>query len=138
MISEDGSHIAFVSEANVLSDDDNNLYNNVFVRDIGAPAERWRRWRRWRRRNDTTKPRVSRVGMSRKRFKVGKKRTPVSAAVKAGTTFRYSLSEESTVRITIARALPGRRAASAPVRAARRAGAGPIAASAPATSAPGP
>ena len=48
--------------------------------------------------------------MSRKRFKVGKKRTPVSAAVKAGTTFRYSLTEESTVRITIERALPGRRA----------------------------
>ena len=48
--------------------------------------------------------------MSRKRFKVGKKRTPVSAAVKAGTTFRYSLSEESTVWITIERALPGRRA----------------------------
>jgi len=71
---------------------------------------------------DATTPRVSRVGMSRKRFKVGKKRTPISAAVKAGTTFRYSLSEESTVRITIERALPGRRARkrSGPCRAPTR------------------
>ena len=75
---------------------------------------------------DTTKPRVSRLGMSRKRFKVGKKRTPISAAVKAGTTFRYSLSEESTVRITIERALPGRRARkrSGPCRAPSRSRAG--------------
>jgi hypothetical protein len=62
------------------------------------------------------------VSMSRRRFKVARKRTPISAAVKAGTTFRYTLSEKSTVRITIERALAGRRARkrSGPCRAATR------------------
>ena len=97
-----------------------NTYTNVFLRDIGAPPGGGGGGGGGG--IDTTKPRVSRLGMSRKRFKVGKKRTPISAAVKAGTTFRYSLSEESTVRITIERALPGRRARkrSGPCRAPSR------------------
>ena len=103
----DGRHVGFHSHANDLSDEDNNAYYNVFLRDIGAVPGGGGGGGGG---NDTTKPRVSRVGMSRKRFKFGKKRTPVSAAVKAGTRFRYTLSEESTVRITIERALPGRRA----------------------------
>ena len=163
----DGRRVGFTSGANNLSAEDNNGYDNIFVRDLvndtltftsraaGAVGPRGTGTRRRRRSprpaatwpsrrtpttsatttttpttnlflrdlgpipgggggggggNDATKPRVSRVGMSRKRFKVGKKRTPVSAAVKAGTRFRYTLSEESTVRITIERALPGRRA----------------------------
>ena len=106
-ISANAAQVAFESLADVLSEDDNNTYSNTFIRDIGAPPTGGGNGGGG---NDTTKPRVSRVGMSRKRFKVGKKRTPISAAVKAGTTFRYSLSEESTVWIKIERALPGRRA----------------------------
>ena len=106
-LSESGRYLGFASDANDLSDDDNDTYTNVFLRDLGPIPVGGGGGGGG---NDTTKPRVSRVGMSRKRFKVGKKRTPISAAVKAGTTFRYSLSEESTVRITIERALPGRRA----------------------------
>jgi len=107
-LSGNGRYAAFASDANDLSEDDVNTYTNVFLRDIGAPPGGGGGGGGGV--IDTTKPRVSRLGMSRKRFKVGKKRTPISAAVKAGTTFRYSLSEESTVRITIERALPGRRA----------------------------
>jgi hypothetical protein len=122
-ISANAAQVAFESLADVLSEDDNNTYSNTFIRDIGAPPTGGGNGGGG---NDTTKPRVSRVGMSRKRFKVGKKRTPISAAVKAGTTFRYSLSEESTVWIKIERALPGRRARkrSGPCRppSARRAG----------------
>ncbi|MBN1529213.1 MAG: hypothetical protein JW895_09145 [Thermoleophilaceae bacterium] len=106
-ISANGAFVGFESDADVLSDDDNNTYSNVFTRDIGAPPAAGGNGGGG---NDTTKPRVSRVGMSRRRFKVGRKRTPISAAAKAGTTFRYTLSERSTVWIKIERALPGRRA----------------------------
>ena len=106
-LSGTGRYVAFESTANDLSDDDNDAFYNVFLRDLGPIPGGGGGGGGG---NDTTKPRVSRVGMSRKRFKVGRKRTPISAAVKAGTTFRYTLSEESTIRITIERALPGRRA----------------------------
>jgi hypothetical protein len=106
-ISHDGAFVGFESEADDLSDDDNNTYDNVFLRELGAPPPTGGGNGGG---NDTAKPRVSRVGMSRKRFKVGKQRTPISAAVKAGTTFRYTLSERSTVWIKIERALAGRRA----------------------------
>ena len=119
-LSEDGRYVAFASDANDLSEDDVNTYTNVFLRDIGAPPGGGGGGGGGV--IDTTKPRVSRLGMSRKRFKVGKRRTPISAAVKTGTTFRYSLTELSTVRITIERALPGRRARkrSGPCRAPSR------------------
>ena len=103
-LSATGRYVAFSSTANDLSDDDDNAYYNVFLRDLGPNPSSGGGGGD----GDTTKPRVSRVRMSRKRFRVGRKRTPVSAAAKAGTRFRYSLSERATVRITIQRALRGR------------------------------
>jgi extracellular elastinolytic metalloproteinase len=47
---------------------------------------------------DTRAPSISRVGMTRRRFKVGR-----------GTTFTFRLSEAATVRIAIARVRAGRR-----------------------------
>ena len=76
-LSETGRHVAFVSAANDLSEDDNDTPYNIFLRDLGPIPGGGGGGGGG---NDTTKPRVSRVGMSRKRFKVGKKRTPISAA----------------------------------------------------------
>ncbi len=61
---------------------------------------------------DTIAPTVSGFGLSRKRFRVGRKPTPLAARrkrrAKAGTTVRYRLSENATVTFTIERTLPGR------------------------------
>jgi FG-GAP-like repeat len=54
------------------------------------------------RGRDVTKPVLSGLKLSRKRFKVGRKPTARSAA-KAGTKIRYRLSEAATVRLTIQR-----------------------------------
>jgi hypothetical protein len=58
---------------------------------------------------DRTKPAVSRFSMSRKRFRLGKRRTPRTAATPRGSAFRFRLSEGADVTITIHRALSGRR-----------------------------
>lgn len=56
-------------------------------------------------------PAVSGLTVSNRRFRVGSKPTPVSAARRApvGTTFRYRLSTGADVTLTIARLRPGRR-----------------------------
>ena len=58
---------------------------------------------------DVTKPVVSRLSMTRRRFRVGRSRTPRTARTARGTAFRFRLSEGATVKITIHRALSGRR-----------------------------
>ncbi|MET0685215.1 MAG: hypothetical protein ABW060_07860 [Solirubrobacteraceae bacterium] len=57
---------------------------------------------------DTTKPVLSGVKLSRKRFRVGKKATPTAAA-KRGTTIRFTVSEAATLRITVGRKAAGRK-----------------------------
>ena len=57
---------------------------------------------------DTTKPVLSAVKLSRKRFRVGKRATP-KAAAKRGTTIRFTVSEAATLRITIGRKAAGRK-----------------------------
>jgi Tol biopolymer transport system component len=63
---------------------------------------------------DATAPAISRARVTPKRFAVGARRTPRSAArrkaKKGGTTFAFTLSEAAGTRIAIARKLPGRRA----------------------------
>ena len=54
-------------------------------------------------------PRITRARMLRKRFRVARKPTARSAAAKAGTAFLFTLSEPASVKLTIQRALPGRR-----------------------------
>ena len=71
---------------------------------------------------DRVGPAITRLRLSRKRFAVGKKRTPVDAAakrVKRGTTIRFTLSEAGTVRIRFDRKLKGRRNAGRCVRPRR-------------------
>jgi len=57
---------------------------------------------------DTTKPVLSAVKLSRKRFRIGKKPTP-KAAAKRGTTIRFTVSEAATLRITVGRRAAGRK-----------------------------
>lgn len=58
---------------------------------------------------DKTAPVLSRAKLSRKRFAVGRKATPVAAAAKQGTVLSFRSSEAGTLRITFERALPKRR-----------------------------
>jgi hypothetical protein len=65
---------------------------------------------------DTLAPEVSGFSLSRKRFRVGSTRTPVSASTRhrkfpRGTSFRFKLSERANVQIVIERAHRGRRVA---------------------------
>ena len=62
---------------------------------------------------DTRAPELGRVTMSRKRFRLGRTRTPASSQRKRraprGTAFRFDLGEAATVRIALQRARKGRR-----------------------------
>ena len=71
---------------------------------------------------DTTRPRLTSVSLTRKRFRVGPKATAVAAATRRspiGTTVRYTLSETATVRMVIARRESGRRVGSSCRKATR-------------------
>jgi hypothetical protein len=68
---------------------------------------------------DTTRPRLSRLKLSAKRFRLGTKRATASA-VRTGTTIRYRLSEASTVTLSFARARSGRRVRGRCVKPTRR------------------
>jgi DNA-binding beta-propeller fold protein YncE len=63
---------------------------------------------------DKVAPRISGFSLSRKRFRVGKTRAPISARRRhrgspSGSRFRFKLSERADVRIVIERALRGRK-----------------------------
>src|SRR3954454_272889 len=58
---------------------------------------------------DTTRPTITSPRLTTSRFAVAPASTPLSAAVKRGTTIRYSLSEQARVVITIFRKQAGRR-----------------------------
>jgi hypothetical protein len=55
-----------------------------------------------------TAPDVTGLALSRKRFRLGSE-LPSVAAVKTGTTIRFTISEAATVRLRFRRAAPGRR-----------------------------
>jgi hypothetical protein len=69
---------------------------------------------------DVTPAVISRFSMSRKRFRVGRSRTPRTALAPRGSAFRFRLSEAATVKIAIQRALPGRRVGKSCRRATRK------------------
>ena len=52
---------------------------------------------------DTTAPRISRLRMTRRRFAVGRRRTPLTARTRRGTAFVFRLSEDARTTITISR-----------------------------------
>jgi DNA-binding beta-propeller fold protein YncE len=59
---------------------------------------------------DVIAPSVSRFRLTRRRFRVGRRPTPIllPSRVRAGSAFRFGLSERASVRLEIARALAGR------------------------------
>jgi hypothetical protein len=57
---------------------------------------------------DTTAPDVTGLALSRTRFRLGSA-LPSVAAVRKGTTIRFTISEAATVRLRFSRAAPGRR-----------------------------
>jgi hypothetical protein len=72
---------------------------------------------------DRVPPRLTLLGMLRRRFAVSRLPTAISAAGRRGTAFRYTLSEPARVTFRIYRLLPGRRVGRrclAPTRARRR------------------
>jgi hypothetical protein len=68
---------------------------------------------------DTTAPDVTRLRLSRKRFRLGSA-LPSAAAVGTGTVIRFRLSEAAAVRLSFSRALPGRRVRGACRKPTRR------------------
>jgi Glucodextranase, domain B len=58
---------------------------------------------------DNVAPAVTRFTATPSTFRVGSVATPITARAKAGTTFKFTLSENSTVSITIASPKPGKR-----------------------------
>jgi hypothetical protein len=77
---------------------------------------------------DTIRPVLSRLRMLRRRFAVGRQRTPrVSQRVRRGSAFRFRLSERATVRIRIERKRGGRyRRVATLTRRTRRSGANSV------------
>lgn len=73
---------------------------------------------------DATRPALSAVSMSNKRFRVSRNSTPVVASAQRraprGTTFRFTLSEAAKVSLRIERARPGRRTGGSCRRPIRR------------------
>ena len=69
---------------------------------------------------DNLAPTLSGLGLTNKRFKVGKAATATAARAKTGTTFVYSLSDAATVTIAIQKRTTGRRRAKRCGKATRR------------------
>jgi Tol biopolymer transport system component len=68
-------------------------------------------------------PALSKVSMTNRRFRIGRKRTAVTARrkrAKAGTTFRFTLSDTATVRIRLEQLKKGRRSGKRCVKPTRK------------------
>ena len=120
VLSANGACVALQSGSDDLAPGYGPDFQHVFLRAIGAscapggaPAPG----------ADTTAPRISRLRMTRRRFAVGRRRTPLAARVRRGTAFLFRLSEHARTTITITR----RRQTVKLVRARTRAGANRIA-----------
>ena len=74
---------------------------------------------------DTTAPALTAVRLTRARFLVARRATALSAATRAGTTLRFTLSEAARVRISVQRLRAGRAAAVGALRRSGPAGAQP-------------
>lgn len=67
---------------------------------------------------DTTKPKLTKLRLSAKRFRIGRKLASASA-VKTGTNVRYTLSEAATVTLSVERVSRGRKVGKRCVKAKR-------------------
>jgi TolB protein len=118
LVSGDGRFVAFSSEADNLSDADNDGgILDVFRRDVlGAPAEpptlptpsppEFRAV-------DQTAPVISRLSLTNRRFRVARRGRAAAARrrIPVGTAFRFRLSETARVGFLIERRAAGRRLA---------------------------
>jgi TolB protein len=98
-------YVAFQSRARNLTPERAspvwNVYRRQLVESPAQPANA-------SAARDSVSPVISRVGMTRRRFAVGRNPTPISARrTPRGTAFRYSLSERASVKIVIERAHRG-------------------------------
>jgi Tol biopolymer transport system component len=94
--------VTFVTEDALIGPDSD--YSQVYLRvrradcDSGLPDAR-----------DTTAPVLSGARLTRKRFRVGRARTPLAAKVRRGTVLRFRSSEAGTASVTFSRELRGGR-----------------------------
>jgi Tol biopolymer transport system component len=94
--------VSFVSEDGLVGEDSD--YAQVYLRvrtadcDSGLPEAR-----------DTTAPVLSGARLTRKRFRVGRARTPLAARVRRGTVLRFRSSEAGSASVAFSREVRGRR-----------------------------
>lgn len=102
VLSANGSCVALLSGSDDLAPGYGPDFQHVYLHALGAgcapssggaPAPG----------ADTTAPRISRLRMTRRRFAAGRRRTPLTAKVRRGTTFVFRLSEDARTTITITR-----------------------------------
>jgi Tol biopolymer transport system component len=95
-ISADGACVSFYSEDALVGppSDYAQIYLRVRRADCGdQPADA----------RDTTAPVLSGARLSRRRFRVGRARTPLAAKLRPGTVLRFRSSEAGTASVTFAR-----------------------------------
>ncbi|MET0614449.1 MAG: hypothetical protein ABW142_03310 [Thermoleophilaceae bacterium] len=102
--------VSFASEDALVGDDSD--YSQVYLRvrradcGFGLPEAR-----------DTTAPVLSGARLSRRRFRVGRARTPLAARVRRGTVLRFRSTEAGTASLSFARIVRARHAQGRPGRA---------------------
>ncbi len=93
--------VSFASEDALVGEDSD--YSQVYLRvrraDCGSGLPDAR---------DTTAPVVSGARLSRRRFRVGRARTPLAARLRPGTVLRFRSSEAGTASLTFSRTVRGR------------------------------
>ncbi len=93
--------VSFASEDALVGDDSD--YSQVYLRvrraDCGSGLPEAR---------DTTAPVLSGARLSRRRFRVGRARTPLAAKLRRGTVLRFRSTEAGTASLTFSRTVRGR------------------------------
>jgi Tol biopolymer transport system component len=94
--------VSFVSENALIGPDSD--YSQVYLRARRADCETGEQ-----AAGDTTAPVLSGARLTRKRFSVGRARTPLAAKVRRGTVLRFRSSEAGTASLAFSREVRGRR-----------------------------
>jgi len=113
-VSSGGASVSFVSEDALVGEDSD--FPQVYLRvrrDSPLPDAR-----------DTTAPVLSGARLTRKRFRVGRARTPLAARLRPGTVLRFRTSEAGRASLVFARRTHTRFRRAG--RLTRRVGAGPV------------
>ena len=99
-VSTDAGCVSFVSEDALLGvqSDYAQIYLRARLADCGNPADA----------RDTTAPVISGARLSRRRFRVGRARTPLATKLRRGTVLRFRSTEAGTATILFARKVRAR------------------------------